>query len=137
MISSRIKVQYWMNERMVSPPDNLLLYPSGSDVLSEVHIFDADWTDGLLDDLHSAWNFANGILSVAEGNLVSAGFSAPDFGRSINSLEAGLSNKVGTKAATLGIAYPNELFNTIHIIFEADSGGNLREPAASPLISLL
>ena len=123
MISSRIKVQYWMNERIVSPPDNLLLYPNGTDVLSEVHIFDADWTDGLLDDLDSAWNCANGILSVAEGNFVSAGFSAPDFGRSINGLEARLSNKVGTKAATLGIAYPNELFNTIHIIFEAILGG--------------
>lgn len=132
MISSRIKVQYWMNDSMVSPSDNLLLYPGGTDVVSQIHIFDADWTDGLLDGLDAAWNFATGVLSVAEGHLLSAGFSELDFRRSITSLKDHLSDKVGTKAATLAIAYPHELFNTIHVVFEADAGCDLRRPAASP-----
>jgi hypothetical protein len=132
MINSRVKVQYWMNDRMVSPSDNLLLYPHGSDVVSEVYVFDADWTDTLWDDLDSAWNFANGVLSVVEGNLLSTGFPAVDFGRSINNIKNALSDKVGTKAATLAIVYPNELFNIIRVVFEADAGDKLKSPVASP-----
>ncbi len=132
MINSRVKVQYWAKDRIVSPSDDRLLYPDGSDVVAEVHVFDADWTDAHLNGLDSAWNFANGVLSVSEGNLLSVGFSALEFGESINNLRNNLSDKVGTKAATLAIAYPNELFNIIHIVFEADGEADLKSPAGSP-----
>lgn len=132
MINSRIKVQYWMDDRMVKPSDNQLLYPSGSDIVSQVHMFDGDWSDGLLDDLDSAWTFAQGVLSVAGGNLTSVGFSPVDFGRSMSSLRKDLSNRVATKAAALAVTYPTDEFNTIHVIFEADGVDNLKTPAASP-----
>lgn len=132
MINSRIRVQYWMDNSIVAPSDSRLLYPSSSDIVSQVHLFDADWTDGLLDDLDSAWIFAHGVLSMAEDNFLSVGFSPLEFGLSMSSLRKDLSNRVAAKFAALAITYPNDIFNAIHVIFEADAVDNLKKPAASP-----
>ncbi len=118
-IKSRVRIEYWQNSTKVST-GNTMLYPGGSDIVSEANI-DASEYAAFAHGFKAAWNFASGSASMANGNFVSAGFSLESLAGSINDLKNVLADKTLVRGANLNIAYPHPLFNTIRLVFEAQS----------------
>jgi hypothetical protein len=135
-IRSQVRVEYWQDDVKVEPTE-LLLYPEGSDVISQADIGlkTAVFSHGV----DTAWNLASLTASTGNGGLLSAGFKFENLLESIRDLKSELSSQTVIRSTNLNVAYPHPLFNTIRLIFESQSTeeffgvpGELRDAGHTP-----
>lgn len=113
-IKSSVKIQYWQNGV------EAINYGENNKIISEANI-EPDIGSPIFESIEAAYNAASLGFNLASGNFVSAGLNGLQLAASINDLRDALADKTASDSAALQIPYPHPLFNSIHLIFEAES----------------